>query len=62
MFVCDRYFVTKVCRQYKTWCIIFEKKRKRQFITLNFRVGNATVMNLSHLKEVLEILSAFNLK
>jgi hypothetical protein len=32
LFVCDRYFIAKVYRQYKAWYIIFDIKRKRQFI------------------------------
>jgi hypothetical protein len=26
IFVCDRYFVVEICRQYKSWCILFERK------------------------------------
>jgi len=62
IFVFDRYFVAKVCRKYKTWSILFDKKRKRQFISLPFDVSNRTVRSSSHLIEVSKILSAFNLK
>jgi hypothetical protein len=52
----------KFFRQYKTWCITFDRKRKRQFISFPFQVGDTRVKNLAHLKEVSEILSAFDLK
>jgi hypothetical protein len=62
IFVCDRYFVVEVFRQYKSWCILFDRKRKKQFITLPLRVGDTMVRNLAHLKQVSETLNLFNLK
>jgi hypothetical protein len=58
----DIYFVMEVCRQYKSWCILFDRKRKKRFTTLPFKVGNKIIKNLSHLKEVSETLNVFNIK
>jgi hypothetical protein len=58
-FVYDRYFVMEVCWKYKEWCILFEKKRKKQFITFPFRVGDTIIRNLKHMKEVSETLLVY---
>jgi hypothetical protein len=31
-FVCDRFFVYELCRQYRTLSLLFDKKRKKKFI------------------------------
>jgi hypothetical protein len=61
-FVCDFYFVVEVHRKYKTWSILFDKKRKRKFVSLPFNVANVTI-NISSISiEIYEILNVFNLK
>jgi hypothetical protein len=35
-FVCDKYFVAEVYRQYKSWSSFFNKKRNCQFISFPF--------------------------
>jgi hypothetical protein len=60
--VCDRYLVAWVCRQYKAWSIMFDRKRKNQFISLPFHVANTTVRNSAHLMEMSEIITPFDLK
>jgi len=47
IFVCDKYFI-----QYKARCILFDRKIKKQFITLHIHVRDTIVNNSSHIKEV----------
>jgi len=61
-FVCDRYLVAEVYGKYKAWSILFERNRKRQFISFPFVVSNITIRNTFHLLEVYEMLNAFNMK
>lgn len=60
--VCDWYLVAKVYRQYCSWSIVFDKKKKKQFIPLSFHLFDVTINNSSHLHEVFENLKVFNLK
>jgi hypothetical protein len=41
---------------------LIEKKNKKQFISLPFHVANTTIRNSSHLMEMSEMLTSFNLK
>jgi hypothetical protein len=61
-FVCYRYFLVEVCRQYKTWSSFFDKKRKCQFISLPFHVFDILIRGLTHLAETIELLDSFHLK
>jgi hypothetical protein len=61
-FVCDQYFVAKVSKQYRTWSSFFEKKRKRQFISLPFNEANIKIKILLHFSKVSEMLNVFHLK
>jgi hypothetical protein len=52
IYICVRYFFVAVCHQYKAQRILFDVKRKKQFITLHVRVGDTIVRKISHLKQV----------
>lgn len=60
-FVIDRYFIVEVCRKYHDWMIIFEGKKRRQFISLSFTVEEITLKNATYVAELTETLHYFKL-
>jgi hypothetical protein len=61
-FVCDMYLVADIFIQYKAWSILFDKKIKKKCISLPSHVSKITVSNSTHLMEIYEIHTPFNLK
>jgi hypothetical protein len=61
-FVCDHTLFPRSAGNTKHGPPFFDKKRKRQFISMPFNVANVTIRSLSHLNKVFEMLNAFNLK
>jgi hypothetical protein len=61
-YVSDKLFTIEFCKQYKLWAHFFNKKRKKQFIPLPWRIGEITVKNISHLDELAIQFDNFKLR
>jgi hypothetical protein len=48
-YVSYRHFILEFFRQYKLWAHFFNKKRKKQFISLPWKIGEIIVKQISHL-------------
>jgi hypothetical protein len=51
-YVSDKLFIIYMRKQYKTWANFFHDKRKKQFIPLQWKIGNFTVKHITHLSEL----------
>lgn len=58
-FFMDKCFVAEVPRQYHPWLILFECKKKKQYITFPFIVGEVTIKNTIHLVKFAKALKYF---
>jgi transcription elongation factor GreA-like protein len=48
----NKISVGEVCRKYKTWAHFFHDKRKKQFISLSWKIGDYIVKHIIHLNEL----------
>lgn len=56
-----RYFIDEICRKYNDSLVIFQCKKKKQFISFPFNITQVTLRNVSHLVELAESPYYFNL-
>jgi hypothetical protein len=61
-FVCDNFFIFELCRQYKVWFSLFDKKRKCQFVPMCFNIVGISVTSSSNLVEMARYLDSFHVK
>jgi hypothetical protein len=61
-FVCDIFFIYELCRQYKVWSTFFDKKRKKQFIPMPFKIVGILVKSSSNLAEMVRYFDSFHMK
>jgi hypothetical protein len=61
-YVSDRIFVIEVCRQYKFWANFFYERKKNQFISLPWKIGEITVINASKINEYAVQFDQYSLK
>jgi hypothetical protein len=50
--VFDKFFITKVARQYNFWLHFFHEKRKKQFIPLSWKIGYFIFINTNKIDEL----------
>jgi hypothetical protein len=61
-YVPDKIFVIEVCRQYKFWANFFYERKKKQFISLPWKIGEITLKNASKIDEYAVQFDQYNLK
>jgi hypothetical protein len=60
--ITDKMFVAKVARQYNYWLHPLQKKRKKQFIPLPWKVGEFVLKNINKIDDFAAHSSNFNLR
>jgi hypothetical protein len=50
-YVSDRIFVIEFCRQYRFWTNLFYERKKKQSISLPWKIGEIIVRNASKINE-----------
>ena len=60
--ITDKMFVTEITRQYNYWLHFFHDKRKKQFISLPWKVGDFVFRNVNKIDEFAGHFNNLNLR
>jgi hypothetical protein len=60
--ISGRMFITEVARQYNLWLHFFHEKRKKQFISLPWKIGDFVFRNMNKIDEFANHFHNLNLK